>query len=561
MRKQMKKIMEDRLWMVILMPLVLLILAAVHYLDVRAGVLESGDTWLMGRYGLVTACSLGLSVLSGILLLKKRYAPERIFLVTSLLFGSLYLCVLPPISAPDEMRHYISAYQLSNRMMGLPAWAADGEGGQKVPVREEDWFAEDSCGDFEPYRTEEGALATDADGADGAKILGQVLTEETYELIYEKGFAWEEPRTSADGSYGNGTALSNHHPVVTTPLAYVMPALGITLARIIGLNSLGLMFLGRFFNLMLFAAAGYLAIRRLPFGKEIMLGTTLLPAVMTLSASYSYDAFIMAGIFYFTAHCLYLAYKAECVQFGDVVVLALVMAAVGPCKMIYTVFMGLCLLIPVKKFGGWGRWAASAALVFAAWAIAMVLVNSQTVASYATETENYIDWAGEAGYSLTALLHQPVHCMKLFFNTVVWQLEYWHMTLVGAYLGNLDTVLDVPYLLVAGFTLGLLVLALRRPGDNLVLTGGKRIWIWFLCLLCAAAAMFSMLLAWTPVSSRIICGVQGRYFLPFLPVLLMTLKQDFVVLTKNRDREILYLMCCANAYIMMRIFSIVCMRL
>ncbi len=545
----------------LLMPFILIILAGIHYLDVRAGVLESGDTWLYGWYGLVVAAALVIAVLLGILLMQKKCRLETVFLITSLLFGIMYLSVLPPLSAPDEMRHYISAYQLSNRMLGLPAWAEDGRGSEKVPVREEDWFAEDSCGDFEAYLTEDGYLATDADGADGAKIFGQMLTEETYELMHEKGLFWAESRTAVDGTYGNGSALSNHHPVVTTPLAYVMPAIGITLARLIGLNSLGLMFLGRFFNLVLFAMAGYFTLKKLPFGKEILFSVTQLPAVITLSASFSYDTFIMAGIFYFTAYCLHLAYKAESVRPKDVMVLALVMAVVGPCKMIYTVFMGLCLLIPVKKFGGWGKWAASAMFVLLAWVAAMVLVNSQTVASYATETENYIEWAGEAGYSISQLIHQPVRCMQLFFNTVMWQVEYWHMTMIGAYLGNLDTVLDVPYLVVVFFTIGLLSLALRKPGDNLILTGGKRLWIWFLCLLCAGAAMFSMLISWTPVSSRIICGVQGRYFLPFLPVFLMTVKNDFMVLTKNRDRKILYLMCCANAYIMMRIFSIVCMRL
>jgi uncharacterized membrane protein len=73
--------------------------------------------------------------------------------------------------------------------------------------------------------------------------------------------------------------------------------------------------------------------------------------------------------------------------------------------------------------------------------------------------------------------------------------------------------------------------------------------------------MLSMFLAWTPLSSKIICGVQGRYFLPFLPAFLLTLKNDTIVLTKNPDRSILYVMCCADAYVLMRIFSIVCMRL
>lgn len=593
--------------------LVLLVfLAAVHNLDTRAGAIESGDLWLLERYRLVAAAGILAAAGLGALLLqpfdKEKKAAvrtasfrllsgpgglfrgsddlgrgvcrlETIYLAAAMSFGCLYLYVLPPLSAPDEVRHYISAYEISNRLLGQPSTGSDGLGADdKVRVRAEDWFAEDSCGDYQPFLTEQGLLATDADGADGAKVLGQTLTEETYRMIHEKGLSrfesperavWESQARSQitpgtdTGAYGEGTdtALSNHQPVVTTPCAYFIPALGITLARLLHLNSLGLMYLGRLFNLMFFAAAAYLSMRRLPFGKEVLFGTALLPMTIHLSASFSYDVLIMAGIFYFTACCLDLAFQAERVRPADILVLAAVMAAAGPCKMVYAVFMGLCLLIPVRKFGGWGKWLLAAACVFGAWCAAMVLVNSQTVASYATETDSYVSWAGEAGFSLTMLIHQPVKAFQMFFNTIIWQAQYWHMTIIGAYLGNVDTVLDVPYLLVLFFTGSLLLLALRKPGENLVLTGKGRIWIWCLCFLCAGAVMLSMLISWTPISSRIINGVQGRYFLPFLPVLLLTCKNDTLVLTKNPNRVILYLMCCGNAYVALRIYSIVSMRL
>lgn len=570
----------------------LVLLAAVHELDTRAGAIESGDLWLVGRYHLVAAAAIFAAAVLGALLLQplenekqtagrkgavrgvsfrllswrdgerrnKGRRLEIIYLAAALSFGCLYLYVLPPLSAPDEVRHYISAYQISNRLLGQPETASDGRGAEdKVPVREEDWFAEDSCKDYQAFLTEQGMLATDEDGADGAKVLGQTLTEETYRLIYEKGLSrFEEPRQAGASE---GIALSNHQPVATTPCAYIVPALGITLARLLNLNSLCLMYMGRLFNLIFFAAAVFFAMRRLPFGKEVLFGAALLPMTVHLSASFSYDVLIMAGIFYFTACCLDLAFQAERVRPADVFVMAAIMAAAGPCKMVYAVFMGLCLLIPVRKFGGWGRWLLAAVCVFGAWCAAMLLVNSQIVASYAAETENYVSWAQEAGFSLTMLIHQPVKTFQMFFNTVIWQAEYWHMTVIGAYLGNVDTVLDVPYLLVLFFTCGLLLLSFRKPEENLILTGGKRLWILFLCFLCAGAVMFSMLISWTPVSSRIITGVQGRYFLPFLPVLLMTCKNNTIVLSKNLDRVILYLMCCGNAYVALRIFSIVSMRL
>lgn len=538
---------KDRLRL--LCPLFLLILAILHYLDAKKGAVNCGDLWLVSRYLMVVGAALGLTILAGALLFSGKLRLETAFLPLALGFGLVYLYVFPPLSAPDEMSHYISAYQLSSRLLGLASNAGDGH----VLVREEDWFLEDSQGDYKAFVSEEGFLRADQEGAKDAEILGQTLTEDTYRQIHEK---WADR-----GTVGERLAVSIHPPVRTTPLAYVAPALGISLARLFGLGSLWLLYLGRLGNLLLFAVGISAAMRRLPFGKEILFGVSLLPMSLHLAASFSYDVTIFVGLSLFTAECLHLAFRADRVRPGNVLFLAGVMAVFGPCKMVYAVFMGLCLLIPVRKFGGWGKWFLSACCVLGAWTAAMAAVNGQVVVSYVTETEPVLALTGEAGYSFSALIHQRVKCIQLFYNTLLWQGDEFHLTLIGAWLGNLDPVLDVPYLVVWLFTGGLVGLSLRKPQEQLILVGGRRVWIWVLCLGCVGATMFSMLLACTPASSSVIIGVQGRYFLPFLPVFLMTFKNDSLVLTRGRDREILYLMCCANAFILFRIFSIVCMRL
>ena len=573
--------------------LLLIFLGVKHYMDTRAGATESGDTWLMGWYGvLFVVCLAGAGVL-GYLIYSGRKL-EHIFAAAGLFFGSLFLCVLPPLSAPDEVSHYISAYQLSSRLMGKEANYQTGH----VLVRAEDWFLEDVNGEYQ-YEVDGDTLVAVHQEETEATVLGQTLTEDTYRAIHELGLFRhaEVPGTrerdlqsaesqgadlqqadsqetesqgadlqsagsqQAESQGAPSCAVSTYPPVVTTPLAYVPQAIGITLARLLGMNSLGLAYLGRFFNLLFYVGLTCLAMRRLPFGKEVLFGVALLPMTLHLTGSMSYDAMILGLAFYFTAVCLDLAYEQEKVQVRDIVVLAAVVAVMGPCKMVYAVLMALCFLIPVRKFGGWRNYILSAAAVLAAFVIAMVLVNSQTIAVYTSESETYVIWAEEAGYSLGQLLSSPKLLFQMFYHTVLWQAEYYHLTMIGAYLGNVDVVLDVPYVLVILFSLGLLGLSFRKPGETLKISKGQRCFIWLICLGCAGAVMFSMLLAWTPVSSKVITGVQGRYFLPFLPVLLMSLKNDLVVWTKDCSRTVLYLMCMADCYVILRLFSIVSMRL
>lgn len=511
-----------------------------HGIDVKDGIAQTGRGWLLGWYGLAVFWGLLSLLFLGVMVLgRERWRPERFFAAASLSLGLLFMGVLPPLSAPDEVSHYISAYQVSNRLLGRPA--ADGEG--RVYIRAEDAWVEDM----------EAALDDKGGGLlseEPAKILGQTLDQDAYAVFHDGG----------RGGGGEGLAVSYQPAVRTTPLAYAPQALGLALGQLLGLGSIGLLFMGRAFNLAFYTLMGWLAIRRTPFGKEVFAGAGLLPMSLHLAASMSYDVMILAMSGYFLAVCLDLAYQAKRVRAADILVLALALAVMGPCKMVYGVIAGFCLLIPVKKFGGWGRWAAGAACVLGAFGAAMFLVNRQTVALYTGITDRYVAWAQEPGYSFAQLIHSPLKVLRLCYNTLALQGEQLFGGMIGERLGNMDPVLNIPFPVVLALGACLAVLALKKPGEALYLSLGQRVWIWFLCACCLGALMFSMLLAWTPVSAVMVQGVQGRYLLPLLPAMLLTMKNSRVVRTGGGDWWILFGMACMDVYGIWRIFGIVCMR-
>ena len=553
-----------------------------HLLDVRAGAAESGDWWLVRWYAGLFVVVVGFAAVMGRLFFAERLAGadeagseegiagrdkapeegaargdkdpeegtvrramglERIYLIAGTILGILYLLVLPPLSAPDEISHYMGAYQLSSRLLGQPSNAVTGH----VLIRPQDIWLEDVEDCWEYEESEDGYVQPVADTTEDSVFLGETLWKKTYKTIKDQGILGQRYPLAAEAQdkIRQSLILSPYPPVVTTPVAYIPQALGISFARLFHMNTVMLAYLGRLCNLLFFVGMTFLAMKRLPFGKEVLFGVALLPMTLHLSASFSYDVMILGCMFYLTAVCLDLAYEKERVGIKDVAVIGVLMAAAGPCKLIYGVLMGLCLLIPVRKFGGWKPWATAALCVFAAWGLSMLLINGQTIVSYATETESVVPWAQEAGYSLTLLLHRPLQALRMFYQTVLWQAEYYHMTMIGAYLGK-------------AFGLNS---RQPSPGEKQMMTAKDQVWVAALCTLCTLAAMGSMLIAWTPLSSPVISGVQGRYFLPFLPVLLMAFKNDLIVLTKNGNRSILYLMCCANGYVALRLFSVVSMRL
>lgn len=122
-------------------------------------------------------------------------------------------------------------------------------------------------------------------------------------------------------------------------------------------------------------------------------------------------------------------------------------------------------------------WGLAALAVAGAWAVSMAAVNAGTIAAYAAETESSVPWGEEAAYSFSYVLHHPYETAKIFYQTLLWQLEVYHRTMIGGYLGNLDEILDVPYGAVVLFTVCLLCLAMKKPGESQRMSAGNRIWI------------------------------------------------------------------------------------
>ncbi len=521
-----------------------------HSFDTAAGAAGAGAPWLNSHYRLLFAAVLAALLVSGWLLHRCRenkFKWERLAPLLVLMFGSMYALVLAPLSAPDEIAHFMNSYQMSSRL--LLREAADEQG--YILIRQADDFIQNIGG---------------ASGDQERISIGRILEEETYELLREQN------RGVFISETGRQMIRSVYRPIETTPAAHVVPAVGIALARLAGVNGVILLYLGRFCNLIFFAGTLYLVMKLIPFGQPVLMGVALLPMTLHQAASYSYDAFVMSLYFLFGAYCLRLAFVEPQVRKRDVAVLMVVIAALGPCKIVYASVMGFALLIPLKKFGDKKRWCLAALAVLASFGAAMVLVNGGvimeifapgTAVSPAVpgEAGKIIAWAGEPGYELSDLIYHPDHLVRLIYESVVQLSDEWFLGLLGFQLGNLDPVLSVPFAILFAMALCLAALSVRKAGEALYLSGGQKAWIVFLAAVSLLGMMAAMLLSWTPVSSKVIEGVQGRYLLPALPFLLMTVKNDRLVRTAGNDERLIFYLCAMEGYVLLRLFSIVSMRL
>ena len=546
-----------------------IVVAYIQSLYVNLGVSHTSDYFLKKSYIILSVAALLLILVSGIYLNITKFSIVNIYPFVMLIFGLGYMYVFPAMSAPDEIAHFISAYKISNKMLGKQATVKDGH----VIIRAQDLWIEDVDREytFDKSKSEEEKVLIPEEGSYG-KIISSKLEETSYKVFYGKGDSRSNNTYISFSGQNYEKAQSLHAPVNTIPSVYFLPATGITLARIMGLNSIYLVLFGRMANLILFILFGTLGIYFLPKFKEFIFLVSLLPTTIELAASYSYDAVMISSMIFFVSYVFFLAHEKKEFDIKDLVIVSLIAGLVLPCKMVYFPMLLMLFSIPLYKFKFRGKvdgkikkeniafFLASAVVVLLSWVFAMYLVNRSTVVGYSTSNTSSLEWAGEESYTIGYLLHNKLKSVKLFYNTLLLQLEYYHKTMFGAYLGHADDVVGIPYIGFLVLNIGMIFSVFGEAKEKQllvkerVLTGISIFFVIFLVLL-------SMLIAWTPISSEFIEGVSGRYFIPVLLPLLMICRNNKIAIKDETKRNIIFLFILINAISLLKIFSTVCIRL
>jgi uncharacterized membrane protein len=413
--------------------------------------------------------------------------PDRVFLGLGLVFGIAMLLIVPPFQVPDEPTHFLRAYQVSQGQW-TPTWHNNvGFGVMPISINQI----------FQPFlELRHGKTTTSRDA---------ILRTLRIPLQPEKS-----------GVYAI-ISSSSYSPIVFLP-----QAAGIALGRMMQWPPLVLMYLGRLGNLLVWIALGYAALRIAPgFGRPLLL-LMLMPMSLFQAASLSPDALTNGLAFLVTA----IAFRFVSAEDSDgpspigwrwLVIFVLSASALSLTKAAYLPLAGLILLVPPARIGGYGKYASLLLLVAAASVIPLFLWARQTPGL------DMVIYSGpdhvSARDQVQFLESHPTALAEIPFFTA--QRESWLIALsfVGR-LGWLNIQLSPIFVLVY---LILLVFACRPSADEPARPFPRRM-IWVMPVVLAGAVGGVLLLNylfWTPVGTLGVVGLQGRYFIPIAPALLL----------------------------------------
>lgn len=447
-----------------------------------------------------------------------RVKKHILFLVTVLVMGIGYTALFTPFTVPDEVAHYYTAYRASNAL----TFTQEAEDPSKdVYVR---------------------ACDTDYNGVI-SNFYGKHLvpTVSTYAAAINNilGVNESEELILLRSNYISGNLV-----------CYTLAGIGITIGRWLHLSSALTFYLARFMNLLLFAVLGTLAVRKMPFGKNILFAVALLPLTLQQVASISYDSVIISFAFYFIATCMEIAYCKDKLRVADILRLLLcAMVFCAPKAGIYILligFTGIILLnqsMPKKH-----KWALVGTTVAGA-LLLLVILNYWRVAESGTSAVGQY-------YSLDYVFKDPKGFVTLWVNTYFSEKENLMFSLFGSNMAWINLPVEKTFAPV--FVTLLCAASMRgtkeiEPHRMHKLDKGFIVPVVLLTIAGFCAAAFT----WVIIGETYVSGLQTRYILPVLPLILLLMRSDTIVCRKDITNLLTVALVLTNAFYIVDLLRVI----
>lgn len=481
-----------------------------------------------------------------------------------LALGILFSMVLPPYSAPDEQFHINQSFTLASTIYN-----------PYLPVAQ-------------------------------SQIHSSLRRPSDVDVIVQDGettvFTWQhiaKNLLTTNSDPFTHTQDYDEYQVDSSYTMYWISALGVLAGFLLRLGFIPTLFLGRLTNLVFFAFLSAWAVKRTPVAKAVFAAVALLPMTLHLAASYSRDSNLLALCLLFAALVLDLAFgPREKLGWKQLILPALAGLLIVPSKIVYFPLALLVFLIPAARLGHYskavkGGFLALCLVCFFFNAGGQVILNdfmsgntqvaagaaSTSVSSEMTVTaESTADPAQSTPesassavqtseepaaqpseeapvqddsvcYTLPYILSHPLDTLELAIRSVVENGDHYVKTLIGGTLSYFDPGVQIAWTWVAALMI-LLALAWLQPGFELP------VWAKALCLLiglaCCGLAVLGCI-SWTPTYYTTIYGLQGRYFLPVLCLLLLA-RPKRLLLQTDCTRGLIYAVTLVDLLVLLNAF-------
>ena len=409
----------------------------------------------------------------------------KLFLAAAIPLCAAVIILIPPWSTGDSEAHYLACYRLSNLFLGQSGEQEWFGRASDVAFFRDNWWnaAPPSTGGYEILKSNFNAFASDR------SLIQMSATSE--KMNYYSAFC------------------------------YIPQTIAITLGRLIGFGPVFNCYLAKFMTAAFYIILCYRAIKKAPFGKEIIAICALLPSSLMMSSAFSYDPMVIITSLNFISSVLLMREEPDNKKaLAYVCIWSFILGAVKGGG--YLILLPLLFLIPSCKKG----------LKFLNKFIPLITgIVSVALFDLVLPSGGLFQLGSKGNGFMTAsfALENPLAYLKMTVLTYGRFVNDMISDLMGSKLCWGENTIPFAFSIIL-LVIILITAAAIKDTDKLKT---KDVLIMLFVVLIALLSTPAMLLSWTPEGSDVILGIQGHYFLPVLPLIALLIGKGIRQLAKK----------------------------
>lgn len=408
---------------------------------------------------------------------------ENIFLVLCLFLSGIMMLINPPFQTPDEAQHFFKMYGFTNFTFNFK-------------------ILNNHTGDILPESI--------------IKISQFDRLCRHPELKTTKNEIIEALKIKLEKDKTRFYAFT---PTSYTPVSYFPSFLILWIMKLINVPPLIMMYILRLCSLFLYTGLMYQAIKIMPVKKWLFVALGLIPVAIYEASSVTTDALTTGLAFCFIAYTIKLAYDKNIEKIGkkEFSIFGLLLTLLLICKYAYFPIILMYFCIPKEKFSS----QKTRLLYFLGLLILNLLMISVYLNHLIHVSANVV--SGAQGYDKKFMIGFIIHRFSWFLDFLFQTIKSQWLIYLYSYIGMLGCV-DTPLnpITINGFLLILIFTSLfKTEKKEAVFNLKSKIIFAFIFLTSSLIILTSAFILFQ--CYPVFCGVQGRYFIPIMPLLFFIL--------------------------------------
>ncbi|MEG0283047.1 MAG: DUF2142 domain-containing protein [Clostridia bacterium] len=417
---------------------------------------------------------------------KEKKEISKIFFITALTIGSVYLFLSPLLTGSDENIHYFRIYEIANGNLLTPM-ISENKMGSEMPIS------------IDKISKEEAKYIKYNDSLDMMKIP----------LNKDKTKVYENRYPSA---------------AIYSPIQYLPQVIGMKIGIILNLSPYAIGMLGRIFGFIAWLIITSYAIKIIPSKKVFVMTILLLPSSIAFATCLSGDVLTNATIILFIAYIYKIIWNKEKVTKKEFAIMLLLAIIISLCKIVYAPLILLFLLIPNKSFNS----KKEKYIYF----ILLGIITAFFSIGWLAITKNYFSVYTKTDLQKAWILSNPIKYIFVILRTYFTEFIRISEDFVG---GNMLYQSQFQILPIVSVAFWVLVVAAIKVEENLYKFNSiQKTLVALIGLAIIVLISTALYIQCTANNIGIgvgqIAGIQGRYLIPvaFLSIFLINKKYTII---------------------------------